>query len=132
MNEGGFYCPGASKDFIDWLRSQMIELPMKVQKSEGEKDMRFTIWMFLIPLQEEPFVIHIPIGAKVLNVGVQKEQPVFWVCFSNNGDIIKEPRKFIVLSTGKSIGIEGYNSCDYCGTFMIMGDRFVGHLYELK
>jgi hypothetical protein len=68
-------------------------------------------------------MLQMPIGAKILHIGVQNEYPVIWAEVDTEAGI--EPRIFTIVTTG-----ERYEAhTGYVGTATIR-DWFVAHIFE--
>lgn len=86
------------------------------------------IWKYAIPIQDV-FSIEMPKDSKILCVGMQKEVPCIWVEVPANQDYQKETihRLFCILGTG-TVAVE-LSNLEYVGTFLMMEDDLVFHLY---
>ena len=85
------------------------------------------MWKFPLEIGVES-EIEMPPGSQVRYVGVQGETPCMWV--EVNLDRTEEPaecRLFSVFGTGHEIASD---SLKYHGTFMLLDELFVGHLFE--
>lgn len=82
------------------------------------------IYKFPFAVEDVQHVV-MPPGAKLLTVGVQREQPVLWADVEDDGEYTG--RKIAIVVTGANPPADG----TYIGTFMIADGRFVGHVYDL-
>jgi len=86
-----------------------------------------TIWKYPLPFPpKDMFMLDIPRGARPIRVEVQQGQPCLWV-FVPDTRAPKAARNFAVIGTGHPApeGGDGY----YVGSFHLLGDTFVGHLF---
>ena len=80
-------------------------------------------------LIKDKFNVSIPKGAEFLSVQVQHDKPVMW--FLLESTIEYETRRFLVIGTGRCFHyLHDHESCKYLGTFQLLCDEFVGHLFE--
>ena len=84
-----------------------------------------TIWKYPIDI-EDSIQIRMPLGAKVLHVGVQDGVPTIWARV-RPGDDDTELRHFTVVGTGHPIPIDE-GRLVHLGTFF--HGPFVWHLFE--
>ena len=82
-----------------------------------------TIWKFPIPLEDE-FELEMPLGAAILCVQVQGEEPCIWARVDPKAK--KHRRVFRLAGTGREIPKE----LGYIGTFQLRGGTLVFHLFE--
>lgn len=90
------------------------------------------VWKYQFMHGAKPEILAIPVGARFLKCGTQKEPGV--VCFwmeLNEGTLVHEHRTFRVFVTGETIP----DFWEYRGTFQVpdglaAGHEFVGHIYE--
>ena len=80
-----------------------------------------------IPI-ETHFSALMPMGARILNVGVQNNVPCFWYIFDTEGVVMRSRDFTIVITGGSSFSID---NMEYVGTFQVddRGSEFVGHLF---
>ena len=83
-----------------------------------------TIYKYELIVQDDPQIISMHEGAKILHVGLQKHNTIsMWAETETETSIIT--RKFVVVGTGYPITFFGY----YVGT--VIDQPFVWHLYEV-
>lgn len=92
------------------------------------------IYKYSIPVTQQPMV-EIPVGAKILAVGVQDNAPVVWAEVDEKAGI--DMHVFYLFATGREIPDFLAEQIRYIGTFQVnegaAGSKvFVGHLYEQK
>ena len=88
--------------------------------------MKATIWKYSIAF-DTPFFIDMPIGAKVLSVQTQYNDPVMWALV--DPDVDMKRRHFRIFGTGHTVHSD--HEMTYIGTFQLLGGSFVGHLFEI-
>ena len=76
---------------------------------------------------QDNFSIQMPVGAEILHVNTQKNQPCLWALVDPKARA--ETRWFRVLGTGHAISEEYVSLGDYVGTFFLYDKSFVGHLF---
>lgn len=79
------------------------------------------IWKYNLYTNSEP---EIPVGGKVLHVGIQEGAPCLWVLVDPEAE--KEHREFMTYGTGHYI--RDVHEIDYIGT--VDDGAFVWHVYE--
>lgn len=84
------------------------------------------IWKFVLTPKMVQMV-RMPRGAKIVHVGEQFNAPVIWVLCDPHAPT--EDRKIGTLTTGQYFDAA---EMQYCGTFMLNGGQFVGHIMEPK
>jgi len=83
-----------------------------------------TIWKFPIEINDVN-VIMIPIGAEILCVQIQYDEPWIWAIV--DPEIPKEPRVFRTFGTGTPIED---NPGNYIGTYQLRSGSLVFHVFE--
>jgi hypothetical protein len=87
-----------------------------------------TIWKYDIPL-DDVFSIEMPKESKILTIATQRGQPRIWVEVpaypTQQEDTIR--RLFYLLGTG--IVALDLTNLEYIGSFLILNDSLVFHLY---
>lgn len=84
-----------------------------------------TIWKFPFGITDRQY-IEMPMGAQILAVQVQGEQPCIWALVESGAQL--EHRDFHVVETGRAL--PDYDDLQYRGTLHMFGDR-VFHVFEL-
>lgn len=69
--------------------------------------------------------IALPVGAKILSVGVQAETPCIWALVDVSAKV--EPRHFRLYGTGHPFGEQKQT---FIGTVLMAGGALVFHLFE--
>lgn len=88
--------------------------------------MKKTIWKFEITPNVN--YIMMPIGAEILSVQTQNENPCIWALVEpDNG---KEERYFDVFGTGHEVYCDMGVDRKFIGTFQMQGGSLVFHLFE--
>jgi hypothetical protein len=82
-----------------------------------------TIWKYKLTLQKEVQRIKMPVGARILHVGVQADFICLWALVNSESDQDNR-RDFYIRSTGRYI--ESYLT--YVGTVQML--PFVWHVFE--
>ena len=82
------------------------------------------IWKFPIGPGMDSF--QMPVGAVVLAVQVQREQPCIWVVVDPAAP--KQPRSFFTVGTGHQFDSRGF---EYLGTFQLQDGALVFHTFEV-
>lgn len=73
-------------------------------------------------------IIPMPEGAVILTIKVQRKEPMMWAMV--NPEMPDMDRVFAIRTTGSE---RDYNPADkYLGSFMLLNDNFVGHVFELQ
>jgi len=85
-----------------------------------------TIYKYELPVSDH-FVLEMPLGARVLTVQIHRERPYIWVLADAN-QTVTESRHFCCIGTGHPIEENG--ALNYIGTFKILVDTLVFHLFE--
>lgn len=83
-----------------------------------------TIWKF--PVKPDA-TIAMPVGAKILSVAMQGDQPCIWAMV--DPDAPKEHRRFKTIPTGSDFDPEGLT---YLGSFHGVEGWMVFHLFEVE
>lgn len=83
------------------------------------------VYKYTIPVRDV-FHLDLPIGAEILTVQVQRNEPQIWALV--NPDCQTERRYFRLAGTGHAIGDRML--LKYIGTFQLHGGDFIGHLFE--
>ncbi len=86
-----------------------------------------SVWKFELPITDR-FSIPMPVGARLLNVETQNEQPCLWALVDPAAE--KEGRQFRLAGTGHPIN--NPDELSYVGTCMMRGGGLVWHLFEVK
>jgi hypothetical protein len=86
-----------------------------------------TIWKYHLELTDEQ-TINMPVGAIPLCVGVQQGKPHLWVQVVSTNPL--KPHIIRTYGTGHPIDTETLN--EYLGTYLIMEDSFVGHVFLIR
>jgi hypothetical protein len=82
-----------------------------------------SVWKYAISVEDE-FQREMPEGAAVIHVAVQRDEPCMWVLVDPSRP--PETRTFYVHGTGHPIPAGRAHR----GSFLMVGDDFVGHLFE--
>lgn len=84
------------------------------------------VWKFALPVADESW-IEMPVGARILHVGVQDDQPWIWaLCAPEAAQGRTGKRLIYVRGTGHELGDA---PSEHLGTFMLYDGRFVGHVF---
>jgi len=86
--------------------------------------MGFAIWKFTLGVTDEQ-TVHLPYGAAVLHVAVQRGVPCLWAIVDPEAE--KEPRVFLTFGTGHPVPDSPGN---YLGSYMLDGGGLVFHVFE--
>lgn len=87
-----------------------------------------TIWKYTPLVYPQPIPIEMPKGARILKVGAQNGNLVFWALVDPAAE--KVARKFFLIGTGH----EMHNVIDsetYLGSAVLGGGELVLHLFEI-
>jgi hypothetical protein len=89
---------------------------------------KLAIWKYPIPTPPlgEVFSLPLPDRATILDVQVQRGEPVIWALADTEADIV--PRRFALYGTGHPVR----DGMRYHGTFQLLGGDLVLHLFELQ
>lgn len=90
-----------------------FELPMAVSRFDAQWNERTTVKM--------------PVGAKILTIQSQRNQPMIWAEVDPNAEY--EDRKFLIMNTGGEVPHGGFG---YIATFQVNDGGLVFHVYEEK
>ena len=83
-----------------------------------------TVYKYPIPIQDT-FTLDLPVNSEVLYIGIQNQEPFMWVGLMTELRI--EKVTFHVLGTGQSMGLYPER---YIGSFILLKDEFVGHVFQ--
>lgn len=84
-----------------------------------------TVWKFAVPITGSGrYIRELPRGAQPLYVGVQNGAPWLWVLLDPGEP--PETHTFVLYGTGHMI----LNAGAYIGSFMLLDDTLVYHLFE--
>lgn len=86
-----------------------------------------TIWKYIFKVTDE-FHIEMPVGAEILSVDTQENQPCMWVLIPNS-DALKEIRTFRIYGTGNPIDLSPHR-LKFIGTFPTNQEQLWWHLFE--
>jgi len=86
-----------------------------------------SIWKFQFRIHDR-VDIEMPVGARVLAVQMQNDQPCLWALVDPKA--VKESRVFRVFGTGHPVP-DGL-PMDFVGTFQMAGGALVWHLFESR
>ena len=79
-----------------------------------------------VPLQMEgQQLIKMPVGAELLTVQVQNDQPQIWARVDPTAPVAD--RRIIMVGTGHQFTDDDHK---YVGTFQLMGGGFIGHVFD--
>lgn len=71
--------------------------------------------------------VEIPVGAIILCVQIQREEPCLWALV--NPDVVKEKRRIVTYGTGHPVDdVPGY----YVGTYQLNGGDLVFHVFDKR
>lgn len=88
--------------------------------------MNKTIWKFKItPMRS---FVEMPIGAEILTVQTQDEEPCIWALVNPENSI--EKRYIEVFGTGHHVPCDMGIERKYIGTFQLRGGSLVFHVFE--
>jgi hypothetical protein len=78
---------------------------------------------------EDRSLIRMPVGARVLTVQMQGDNPQLWALV----DVSKgtEVREFLTIGTGHTLPIPAHR-LTYVNTFQILSGRLVFHVFEVE
>lgn len=82
-----------------------------------------TIWKYTIDRVDTRW-LELPVGAKVINVGMQNSQITLWVIVDPKAECIK--RCFRIVGTGNPF--QDSDQCEHIGT--VFDGPFVWHVFE--
>lgn len=85
-------------------------------------------WKYGVPIQAEPHVFSMPIGAVPLTVQMQCGEPCLWVKVNPVGPSVE--RRFRWVGTGHEFDDDAI--VGYVGTVQTDGGAFVWHLWEVR
>jgi len=86
-----------------------------------------TIFKYQLKVDDEQSVL-MPKDAEILCVKEVKGDVFIYAYVDKNA--IKEERFFIIYGTGHEIENDMWSNKKYIGTFVMLNDNFVGHLFE--
>ncbi len=86
-----------------------------------------TVWKFPL-LVTDSQAFHMPMGAVVLHVDVQRGEAMFWALVETDRPV--EPRHFAVYGTGHPMANDG-STLVHCGSFLLNEGNLVFHLFEV-
>lgn len=84
------------------------------------------VWKYPIPTRDT-FDLSLPVGARILSVHTQDNQPCLWAHVSP--DAPKELREFRTCGTGHDMPDD--EAHEFIGTFLIDNGLLVFHLFEI-
>jgi len=87
------------------------------------------VYKYIMEGIEPVYNFDIPIGAKIVDVGLQERDGVFWMLVNNTKPT--EERRFIQVITGEDIENYSINDLDPVGTY-INAFRQVIHVFEIQ
>ncbi len=87
--------------------------------------------IYKYPVTLDDSVIHMPMGAKILDVQTQSPDnlPFIWVLIDTN--LPKVDRHFRVYGTGHTVSSIAVDYAEYVGTFQTHDGALVFHLFDL-
>jgi len=87
------------------------------------------VFKYPFSIEDEPFEIQLPQGAKIVAVFVQDTRPCLWAQVDPKAE--KEPVRFLVCGTGHPIGkpVEGADHWEHIATFPMAGGKLIWHLF---
>lgn len=85
------------------------------------------VYKYPIPA-EDYFYLDLPRGAKILSVQEQNKKACLWVLIEKATPTVK--RFFRLAGTGDYIK-ESSDKLNFVGTFQLLDENFVGHLFEI-
>jgi len=77
-------------------------------------------------------IVKLPADCQILHIGTQRDEGLFaWVlCDPNNTQLVDSLR---VVETGHSLTEDEFSQCgEFLGTFKLVNDRLVVHVWELN
>lgn len=86
-----------------------------------------TIWKYSLETIEKQ-VINVPIGAEILTVQEQFNEPVLWAKV-DSGEKTEE-RHIEIFGTGSTIPEDMGAERKYIATYQLDGGTFIGHVFE--
>lgn len=87
------------------------------------------IYKYPVP-SEDKFMLMLPLGAHVLTVQSQNNEPQLWALVDPQQPL--EPRHFRLVATGQQLADPfDKSSYVYIGTFQLLTGRLVFHLFEI-
>lgn len=86
-----------------------------------------TIWKYTPLSFPQPMPIEMPKGARILKVGAQNENLVFWALVDPAAE--KEKREFFLIGTGHKM-LDAIDGATYLGSAMLNDGHLVLHLFE--
>lgn len=89
--------------------------------------MEKTIWKFKLETTDNQ-EIEMPIGAEILTVQTQGENPYLWALVDPEAE--KETRTFEVFGTGHPIHCDMGVSRNHISTYQLQGGSLVFHVFE--
>lgn len=87
-----------------------------------------TIYKYEMPVNDD-FVLAMPLGARVLTVQIHRDRPYIWALVDAD-QTATELRRFCCVGTGHPIEEDG--ALNYIGTFKVLVDTLVFHLFEVR
>jgi hypothetical protein len=88
-----------------------------------------SIFKYQLEVTDEQ-TIELPIGAKVLSVGNQREFVFMWALVNTGSHCNTEKRIFVIKGTGHSIEDGDLDGARFIGTVMLMGGSLIFHVFE--
>ncbi len=92
----------------------------------NEKEVMLSVWKFPLEIEDE-FSIDMPVGARVLHVGLQGDTPTVWCLVNPKARLMPVP--FILMGTGHPILESVAKTYTHVGTFQMAGGLLVFHLF---
>lgn len=83
-----------------------------------------TVWKYELDVTDEQ-KIELPVGAKLLHVGVQRGKPCLWA--EVNPDAATAEHTIITVGTGHRLPD---TNVEHVGTYLLLDGDFVGHVYQ--
>lgn len=100
------------------------------------------IFKYEINVTDEPTILEMPRGAKLLSVQTQQvgkyvsvEALSLWALVDDEANLPRDPRQFVVFGTGHEIPAKFEKSVTaetYIGTAQMAGGSLVWHVFEVK
>ena len=89
-----------------------------------------TVWKYKLRVADQWTTVDMPLGARIVHVGVQDrvDQVCLWAVVDPDAE--KEPREFTVLGTGDEL--RGNGEWEYVGTAQTPVKSLVWHVWEWK
>ena len=84
------------------------------------------VFKYPIPI-EDFFSLKLPLGTEILHIAEQRDKAFLWALVNLDTDCV-ETRKFRLAGTGHPIESE---KIVYIGTFSMMGNNLIWHVFEL-